>query len=334
MNAPAMSPPTRVSSSGPIPIPSRCSRVAGIVIEFHSPMSRMNSTLPDAVDGESVPNVDELAQRTTAASRRRTARRRPAPPRTAPAPAAARPRRTRSASAAGPTATPRRARPSPARRRCARASRCPRAAPRPRTRARSPAARAPRGTAPRRPAAGRARSCPAGPCTRTRARAARRGSPAPTCTIRGAPASRAISHASGAASDADERERQRGREARLAQQPDERHLDERRQRHPVGVGRDRQDRVRRDRPADLGEDPDEVDVEAVARRELPGHVHVVERVRVGRVREEGRRHHPRDEREQVQGDGNPHSRCSLAPGQTSPERYESARGPSARGLSG
>ena len=27
------------------------------MIEFHSPMSRMNSTLPDAVDGDSEPNT-------------------------------------------------------------------------------------------------------------------------------------------------------------------------------------------------------------------------------------------------------------------------------------
>ena len=50
------------------------------------------------------------------------------------------------------------------------------------------------------------------------------------------------------------------------------------------------------------------------RRQLPGDVHVVERIRVGGVRE------PRDEREpphqgqQVQGDRDLHGRCSLAPG--------------------
>ena len=48
---------------------------------------------------------------------------------------------------------------------------------------------------------------------------------------------------------------------------------------------DRQDRVRRDRAADLREDPDEVDVEALARGEVPGDVDVVERIGVGRVRE-------------------------------------------------
>ena len=53
MKAAATRPPTRVSSSGPIPIPSRWSSVAGIVMLFHSLMSRMNSTRPDDVDGES-----------------------------------------------------------------------------------------------------------------------------------------------------------------------------------------------------------------------------------------------------------------------------------------
>ena len=43
--------------SGPIPIPSRWSSVAGVVMLFHSPMSRMNRTLPDAVDGESEPKT-------------------------------------------------------------------------------------------------------------------------------------------------------------------------------------------------------------------------------------------------------------------------------------
>ena len=121
-----------------------------------------------------------------------------------------------------------------------------------------------------------------------------------------------------------ERERDRGGHRRRAEEPDERHLDERRQRHPVGVGRDREDRVGGDRAADLGEDPDEVDVEAVARRQLPRDVHVVERIGVGGIGEQGRRHESGDEGEQVQGDRNPHGRCSLAPGTGPPRRYESA----------
>ena len=60
------------------------------------------------------------------------------------------------------------------------------------------------------------------------------------------------------------------------------------------------------------------------RRQLPGDVHVVERIGVGGVRE------PRDEREpprqgqQVQGDRDSHGRCSLAPGPGRPEGYELA----------
>ena len=57
MNTAATAPPIRVMISGPIPIPSRWSRVAGMVMLFHSPMSRMNRTLPDAVDGESEPKT-------------------------------------------------------------------------------------------------------------------------------------------------------------------------------------------------------------------------------------------------------------------------------------
>ena len=53
----ATRPPRRVMSSGPIPIPSRWSSVAGTVMLSHSPMLRMNSTRPDAVDGDSEPNT-------------------------------------------------------------------------------------------------------------------------------------------------------------------------------------------------------------------------------------------------------------------------------------
>ena len=63
----------RERSSGPIPMPSRCSRFAGVVMLFHSPMSRMNRTLPDAVDGEMRTEDGELAQ----PPRRHDQRRRP-----------------------------------------------------------------------------------------------------------------------------------------------------------------------------------------------------------------------------------------------------------------
>ena len=55
---------------------------------------------------------------------------------------------------------------------------------------------------------------------------------------------------------------------------------------PVGVRRDREDRVGRERAADLGEDPDEVDVEALAGGERARDIDVVVRVGVRRVREQ------------------------------------------------
>ncbi len=60
----------------------------------------------------------------------------------------------------------------------------------------------------------------------------------------------------------------------------------------VGVGRDP--------AADLGEDPDEIDVETRAVREASGHVHVIGRVGICRVREVPDEHHPDGEGEPVQ----------------------------------
>ena len=40
-----------------MPMPSRWSSVAGAVMLFHSPMSRMKRTRPEAVDGEMDPNT-------------------------------------------------------------------------------------------------------------------------------------------------------------------------------------------------------------------------------------------------------------------------------------
>ena len=87
---------------------------------------------------------------------------------------------------------------------------------------------------------------------------------------------------------------------------------------------DRQDGVGRDLAADLGEDPDEVDVEAVARGERPGDVDVVVGVGVRRVREEGDEDEPDDERKQIQGERDPHGRCSVAPVLGPSDQYESA----------
>ena len=47
----------RVARNGPMPMPSRWSSVAGAVMLFHSPMSRMKKTRPEAVDGERDPNT-------------------------------------------------------------------------------------------------------------------------------------------------------------------------------------------------------------------------------------------------------------------------------------
>ncbi len=80
MNTAATAPPIRVMISGPIPIPSRWSRVAGMVMLFHSPMSRMNRTLPDVVDGDSEPKTASWRIHHGAMTRRNTA--------TAPTPAA------------------------------------------------------------------------------------------------------------------------------------------------------------------------------------------------------------------------------------------------------
>ena len=73
---------------------------------------------------------------------------------------------------------------------------------------------------------------------------------------------------------------------------------ERRQRHPVRVRGDGQDAGSRQPAADLHEVPDEVDVEAVARRQLVGHVHVVEGIGVGGIAEDPRRQQAGPEREQ------------------------------------
>ena len=62
---------------------------------------------------------------------------------------------------------------------------------------------------------------------------------------------------------ADQQARERAREGRGTKERDERRLEEARERQPVRVRRDWQRRDIRDARADLGEDPDEVDVQAV-----------------------------------------------------------------------
>ena len=69
----AIAPPMRVSMSGPMPIPSRWSSEAGVVMLFHSPMSRMNRTLPDVLDGESEPKTASWRAHHGAMTRTKTA---------------------------------------------------------------------------------------------------------------------------------------------------------------------------------------------------------------------------------------------------------------------
>ena len=123
--------------------------------------------------------------------------------------------------------------------------------------------------------------------------------PAPIATDRGAPASRPIAQASGAARAPNSAN---GIAEAIAVGPSS-------QMNGTwtsdasgiqcafeGIGRTG---LRRDRAADLGEDPDEVDVEAVARGELPRDVHVVEGIGVGGVGKERRDDEPGHQREQV-----------------------------------
>src|ERR1700675_140890 len=53
----ATRPPIRLSRNGPMPWPRSQSSVAGVVIEFHSSIERMNRTLPDVEDGEIEPKT-------------------------------------------------------------------------------------------------------------------------------------------------------------------------------------------------------------------------------------------------------------------------------------
>ena len=232
-----------------MPMPSRWSSVAGVVMLFHSPMSRMKRTLPDAVDGESDPKTASWRTHHGAMTSAKSADARDGgrerdgrPGRTAAPARLDRQARQRSQAKASPSA----ARTSSPSLRDSVAS--PASSPA-RANARGEPLQA-AGAHPerrRRRAAGTARSCPAGPCTSATGPGSRSGSPAPIATVR----SRA-----GVAGDrpgqrrrdgADQRERQRRRPGDVAEDRQERHLDDRRERHPVGVRRDRQDRVGRDR---------------------------------------------------------------------------------------
>ena len=108
----------------------------------------------------------------------------------------------------------------------------------------------------------------------------------------------------------DDRERNGRREGRGSQQPHRRQLDDRRQRHPVRVARDRQHRIGWDAPADVDERPDEVDVETRPGVEGASHVHVVVRVGVGGIGMHAEENGPDDQGKGVQSDGDPHGEAA------------------------
>ena len=293
----AISPPTRLAISGPIPIPSRCSSVAGVVMLFHSPMSRMKRTLPDAVDGEIEPKTASWRTHHGAMTSANSADAADTPPRAGsraarvPADRQARQRSHANDEAErgqdeqaviarqrgetgeqagedeGARRSPEAARAHPQRRGDQRL-------------VEGEVVRldhVDRGQQRDRDQDARRR--------RPRCRAIRRRARSPTSA--GRPARRS------------------GRTA--APTP------RRRRRRPPGTGPGRWTRAassgrsrgsagrgRRDRAADLREDPDEVDVEAAARRERSRDVDVVGRIGIRRVREVPDEHHPDGEGEPVQ----------------------------------
>ena len=247
-----------------MPMPRRWSSVAGVVMLFHSPMSRMNSTLPDAVDGESEPNTatwrryhghDGHGEQRHGAGggRQRDAR------------------RARGLVTGSAPRTPAVPQEDGAQHRQDQHAVVARERRQPGEEARQgEVAGAPRSP---RPAIHREAATSGWYSEKLSGwamytndsagqgdeHAGRRGhEPRGPRVPRDRPGERSGERA-------DDRERQRGRHRRRSEQPDERHLDQRRERHPVGVGRDRQDRDRRDPAADLREDPDDVHAEARGR---------------------------------------------------------------------
>jgi len=103
-----------------------------------------------------------------------------------------------------------------------------------------------------------------------------------------------------------------GRGRGRAQEPDERHLDNRCEWHPVGVRGDGQHALGGQCAADLDEVPDVVDAEAAARRQLAAEIRVVQGVGVRRLHEEGRHRDAHDERDHEQQDGDRHVGATLA----------------------
>ena len=74
----------------------------------------------------------------------------------------------------------------------------------------------------------------------------------------------------------------------------------------MGIAGDWQMRVGREAATHLREDPDEVDVEAVAALDSARNIGVVVRVRVGRIREQDEEREAHEERNEIQDDRQPH----------------------------
>ena len=99
----------------------------------------------------------------------------------------------------------------------------------------------------------------------------------------------------------------------------------------MGVAWDRQDRMGRERPAEIDEGPDEVMIETVAGLERPRHVDVVVGIHVRGVWKEADQGQPHDDGEHVKGHDGTHRRCSLAPDTPYSDRYESPMTAAIRG---
>ena len=237
--------------------------MAGVVMLFHSPMSRMNRTLPDAVEGESDPKTASWRAHHGAITRTKSADagdRRPERD----GRGAATGRRARRAS--GPRRRPGRAPPGRAGRRCGKGSPARPAGRRPRTARPEPFR--PRAAIHREPSDQRLveREVVGLDEVDRGEQRDRDQDPGADGAPGARPASRAIAQVSGAASEPMSANGAAEAQATSPKTRQERDLDHRRQRHPVRVRGDRQDRIGRDLAADLGEDPDEVDVEARDRR--------------------------------------------------------------------
>ena len=303
-----------------MPMPSRWSSVAGAVMLFHSPMSRMKKTRARCGRRGQRPEHRELAE-----PPRRHHEREQADARDGGRERDGRPRLSlgcrsgsRAAGPPGPPAVPDERD----------AERCQDEQPVIPRQRRDPgeqpgegegARRALQGrarpsTARPRPVAGTARSCPVGPCTSMTGPGSRPGSPAPIATARRAPASRAIAQVSGAAvapinangrADAQATSPKASRNGTWIKDASgiQWAFD--------GIGRTGSAGRT---PPTSGKIQIKSMLKSVTGRQRPGDVDVIERIGVGRVRKVPDEHQTDGEGEPVQEEGDTHGRCSVAPG--------------------